>query len=181
MHNIYDQIRGEGAWALERDANDNREAVMYITREAEIAGLKRDIAAAREESERLEAEIEEAEGEVEELQAETAFEGDDMDTRSPWTRRTSNQESSAKSTSIAAPCFRRGILRGGRRLWRALPRLSPPRRGPAISPMPRQGTRSTFGAQIKAAFLDKARRPFRRLIPCRYGKSKTQVSPAVRF
>ena len=84
MHNIYDQIRGEGAWALERDANDNREAVMYITREAEIAGLKRDIAAAREESERLEAEIEKRHAEIEELkakceelQAETAFEGDE--------------------------------------------------------------------------------------------------------
>ena len=77
MHNIYDQIRGEGAWALERDANDNREAVMYITREAEIAGLKRDIAAAREESERLEAEIKKLKAKCEELQAETAFEGDE--------------------------------------------------------------------------------------------------------
>lgn len=45
MHNIYDQIRGEGAWALERDANDSGEAVMYITQSAEIAGLERDLAA----------------------------------------------------------------------------------------------------------------------------------------
>lgn len=42
---------------------------MYITREAEIASLKRDIAAAWEESERLEAEIEERQAEIEELKA----------------------------------------------------------------------------------------------------------------
>ena len=57
---------------LKADINDNREAIMYITREAEIAGLKRDIAAAREEAERLEAEIEELKAKYEKLQAETA-------------------------------------------------------------------------------------------------------------
>ena len=54
---------------LKEDANYNREAIMYITREAEIASLKRDIAAAREEAERLEAEIEKRHAEIEELKA----------------------------------------------------------------------------------------------------------------
>lgn len=54
---------------LKADINDNREAIMYITREAEIAGLKRDIAAAREEAERLEAKLEERDAKLGELKA----------------------------------------------------------------------------------------------------------------
>lgn len=59
---------------LKLDANYNRGAIMYITREAEIAGLKRDIAAAREEAEieKRHAEIEELKAKYEKLQAETA-------------------------------------------------------------------------------------------------------------
>lgn len=72
MHNIYDQIRGEGAWAPERDANDSREAVMYITREAEIASLERDLVAANKKIEEQDAEIEKLKAKYEKLQAETA-------------------------------------------------------------------------------------------------------------
>ena len=84
MHNIYDQIRGEGAWALEADANDEREAIMYITQSAEIASLERDLVAANKKIEEQDAEIEKRDAEIEELkakyeklQAETAFEGDE--------------------------------------------------------------------------------------------------------
>lgn len=77
MHNIYDQIRGEGAWALERDANDSGEAVMYITQSAEIASLERDLVAANKKIEERDAEIEELKAKCEKLQAETAFEGDE--------------------------------------------------------------------------------------------------------
>lgn len=77
MHNIYDQIRGEGAWALERDANDSGEAVMYITQSAEIASLERDLVAANKKIEERDAEIEELKAKYEKLQAETAFEGDE--------------------------------------------------------------------------------------------------------
>lgn len=72
MHNIYDQIRGEGAWALERDANYNREAIMYITQSAEIASLERDLVAANKKIEEQDAEIEELKAKYEKLQAETA-------------------------------------------------------------------------------------------------------------
>lgn len=72
MHNIYDQIRGEGAWALERDANDSREAVMYITQSAEIASLERDLVAANKKIEEQDAEIEELKAKYEKLQAEIA-------------------------------------------------------------------------------------------------------------
>lgn len=77
MHNIYDQIRGEGAWALERDANDSGKAVMYITQSAEIASLERDLVAANKKIEERDAEIEELKAKCEKLQAETAFEGDE--------------------------------------------------------------------------------------------------------
>lgn len=72
MHNIYDQIRGEGAWALEMDANDSREAIMYITQSAEIASLERDLVAANKKIEERDAEIEELKAKYEKLQAETA-------------------------------------------------------------------------------------------------------------
>lgn len=69
---------------LKADANDNREAIMYITQSAEIASLERDLAAANKKIEEQDAEIEKRYAEIEELkakyeklQAETAFEGDE--------------------------------------------------------------------------------------------------------
>lgn len=57
---------------LKLDANDNREAIMYITQSAEIASLERDLVAANKKIEKRDAEIEELKAKYEKLQAETA-------------------------------------------------------------------------------------------------------------
>lgn len=54
---------------LKLDANDNREAIMYITQSAEIASLERDLVAANKKIEERDAEIEKRDAEIEELKA----------------------------------------------------------------------------------------------------------------
>lgn len=58
--------------AAVKDANYNREAIMYITQSAEIASLERDLVAANKKIEEQDAEIEELKAKYEKLQAETA-------------------------------------------------------------------------------------------------------------
>ena len=56
--------------AAVKDANDNREAIMYITQSAEIASLERDLVAANKKIEERDAEIEKRDAEIEKRDAE---------------------------------------------------------------------------------------------------------------
>lgn len=58
--------------AAVKDANNDREAIMYITQSAEISSLQRDLATEQKEKEEIKAAFEELKAKYEKLQAETA-------------------------------------------------------------------------------------------------------------